>query len=372
MLLPELNQYISEMGGADEKWMILGLWTLAAGISRPISGKIADNISRKSVMYFGVLVSILISLIYPLFYSVAAFLTLRLLHGFSTGFQPTGATALIADVIPKGKRGEAMGIFGVTFTLGFSLGQGVGSTVKALFTMDGLFVASGIMGVISLLLLTLVKEDKEIVRQYAKEQGNDTLVKKVIPKFSELIGLEVLQPSVVMFLTAALSGCYFLMIPDLSTHLGIENKGHFWLMYMGFTIVTRILAGHMTDKFGARINLYVACVFLALAAVLTGTAQSQAQLDFSAIFYGIGSGISSPALFAWTADLANPANKGRGMGTMFIALEVGILAGNFMAQKVYDNNAEQFADAYFVGAGLCVLALLFLIITSFIDRKRAI
>ena len=41
LIVPELNDYITSLGGADEKWLILGLWTLAAAIARPFSGKIA-------------------------------------------------------------------------------------------------------------------------------------------------------------------------------------------------------------------------------------------------------------------------------------------------------------------------------------------
>lgn len=364
MLIPELNEYITTMNGADDKWLIFGLWTIAAAISRPLSGKIADNISRKSVMYFGVIVSILISFIYPYFITVTGFLFLRFLHGFSTGFQPTGATAFLADIIPKGKRGEAMGIFGVTFTLGMSLGMGAASTIKELFEMEGLFYACGIMGIFSLILLFFMKEDKSFVQNNVKEQGYNTLLQKVIPKWSEVFGIEVLQPAIVMFLTASAAGIYFLAIPDLSAHLGYTNKGMFWLIYGVFTIVTRIIAGKMADKYGARNNLYFSCGLLVIASIITGTATTPLQFGISAILYGIGSGIGSPALFAWTADLANPLYKGRGMGTLFIALELGIFSGNYFCQVFYNNNPDNFNIAFGFGAILCLIALIFLFLTK--------
>ncbi len=364
MLLPELNEYITGLGGADDKWLIVGLWTVAAAISRPLSGKIADNISRKSVMYFGVVLSILISFMYPFFITVTGFLFLRFLHGFSTGFQPTGATAFLADVIPQGRRGEAMGIFGVTFTIGMSVGMGMASTVKDLFGMDGLFYACGIVGLSSLILLFFMKEDKTYVENNVKEQGYTSLWDKMIPKWTEVFGKEVLQPSFVMFMTASAAGVYFLTIPDLSVELGYTNKGIFWLMYAGFTIVTRLVAGKLADRYGARNNLLVCCVVLIIATILTGTSTTTFQFSMSAILYGIGSGIGSPALFAWTADLSNPLYKGRGMGTLFIALELGILNGNYFAQVFYNNNPENFDIAFGFAAVLCFIALIFLILTK--------
>lgn len=369
MLIPEMNSYITDLGGPDEKWKVLGYWTIAAALSRPISGKIADNISRKSVMFIGVIVSVIISFMYPFFTTVSGFLVLRFLHGFSTGFQPTGASALVADLIPDGRRGEAMGIFGVMFTLGFSLGQGLGSTVVQAFDINGLFIVCGLLGLLPLILLFFVKEDKSIVQANANQQGYDTIKKKIIPKFSEIIGPEVFKPTIVMFLTASLAGMYFLLIPDMSEHLGLVNKGGFWLVYVGFTVLTRLVAGKTTDRFGARKNLFFCCFILVIASVVTGTAETVSQLNLGAIIYGLGSGIGSPALFSWAADLANPLYKGRGMGTLFIALELGILFGNYLGQQLYNNNPGNFDLAFLTGGGMCAFGFVFLIFAG--NKKQS-
>ncbi len=370
MLVPEMNSYLDSLGGADYKWLILGLWAVSAGLMRPVSGKIADNISRKSVMYAGLIVSVAVTFIYPFFATVTGFLVLRLLHGFSTGLQPTGATALIADIIPQGRRGEAMGIFGVTFTLGYGLGAGWGSLVKQEFGMDGLFYCCGCLGIASLLLIPFIYENREIVKRYSAESGNVTLWDKVIPKWSEILGPEVWIPSVVMLLTASLAGIFMMTVPDYSAHLGYENKGYFWLTYMLVTIVIRLIAGKLTDRFGPRNNLLAACVFLIAAAVCMANVQTQAQFELCSVLYGLGSGLASPALFTWTADLSHPVHKGRGMATMFIALEFGILIGNAIAQYVYQNNPENFGETYYWGAMLSFLALIFLLV--FKDKPQPV
>src|SRR5690554_1172195 len=88
LIIPELNEFITILGGESYKGLIIGLFTLTAAISRPFSGKMADTIGRKSTMYIGTIVSILITLLYPISGTIAFFLTLRFLHGFSTGFLP--------------------------------------------------------------------------------------------------------------------------------------------------------------------------------------------------------------------------------------------------------------------------------------------
>ena len=53
MIIPELNDYLSSLGGAEYKEFVISLFTLTALISRPISGKLADLIGRVPIMMFG-------------------------------------------------------------------------------------------------------------------------------------------------------------------------------------------------------------------------------------------------------------------------------------------------------------------------------
>jgi len=356
LIIPELNDYITSLGGADEKWLILGLWTLAAAIARPFSGKIADNFGRKSTIFIGVIVSILISFLYPFFTSITAFLTLRFLHGFSTGFQPTGATALVGDIIPKGRRGEAMGIFSMTISIGFGLGNYLSTTIFQYFQINGLFIASGLCGIIALSLVLLIKEEEK--------PKIDINLRNMIPKWNEIFAPEVIQPSIFMFITATIAGIYYLIVPDFSTHLGMEEKGVFWLFYTMTSLGTRFLAGKAADKYGYRNNILVGLSIEIISGLICAYATTPFEFLLGASLFGIGGGMMTPAIFAWTADLANPVFKGRGIGTMFIALELGIALGGLLTQKIYDNNVANFKFAYLFGVLLCIVGLIYLWFTK--------
>lgn len=360
LLIPENNEYLTSLGGAEYKWLILGLWTLSAAITRPVAGKIADNVSRKSVMYIGVLISIVVAFMYPFLATISGFLILRFMHGFSTGFHPTGVTALVADIIPKGKRGEAMGIFGITITLGFNLGVGMGSVVKQAFDMNGLFLACGFLGIISFLLIFTVDENKEIVKQNAQEKGYTTLKDKIIPKWDEVIGKEVVHPAVIMFLYASITGMYFLVVPDFSSHLGIQNKGLFFFLSLPVVIITRFVSGKFVDRIGAEKNIIFGLAVLILACIATGSATSATSFLLSTFLFGFGTAIISPAIMAWTADMSNPIYKGRGMGTMFIMLELGFFFGNFYGQIFYDNQVENIKYSYYFAAIIAAIAVTYM------------
>jgi len=120
MMLPELPAHLKLLGGEEYVGLIIALFTLTAGVSRPFSGKLTDTIGRIPVMVIGTGVCIVCSLLYPFITSVVGFLLLRLIHGFSTGFKPTATTAYVADMVPMHRRGEAMGILGVSLNTGTS------------------------------------------------------------------------------------------------------------------------------------------------------------------------------------------------------------------------------------------------------------
>ena len=84
MMIPELPSYLSSLGGAEYKGLIIALFTLTAGISRPFSGKLTDKVGRLFVMYVGTAACVLCGLLYPVLTTVGGFLLLRFLHGFST------------------------------------------------------------------------------------------------------------------------------------------------------------------------------------------------------------------------------------------------------------------------------------------------
>ena len=70
MIVPELPSFLSSLGGAEHKGLIISLFTVTALISRPFSGKLADRIGRKPVIIVGSLVCFVCSLMYPLLTTV--------------------------------------------------------------------------------------------------------------------------------------------------------------------------------------------------------------------------------------------------------------------------------------------------------------
>lgn len=354
MLVPELPAYLTSLGGADYKGLIISLFTLTAMLSRPFSGKIADKVGRIPVMIIGTSVCVVTSLLYPVISSVAGFLLLRLIHGFSTGFTPTGLTAYLSDIIPVKKRGEAMGLLGTAGTVGMAAGPAVGGAVANNLGLDYLFYTSSAFALISILIVSGIRETLQQRNRFSSE------VLKIHKR--DLFEPRVLVTCVVMVLTAYSYGTLYTIIPDFGEFAGIRNKG---LLFTFFTIASlsvRLIAGKASDRYGRRQVLLVSTALGVIAMAMLGMAQAQRDLMIGVTLYGMAQGMTSPTLFAWATDLSDERYKGRGISSLYIFMELGIGLGALFSGLLYGNRPENFPVTFFVCSALGGLAFLYLLV----------
>lgn len=352
MLIPELPSYLTSMGGAEYKGLIIALFTLTAGISRPFSGKLTDTIGRVPVMAVGSLVCFVCGFLYPLLTTVAGFLFLRLVHGFSTGFKPTATAAYVADLVPAGKWGEAMGIHGVCFSTGLAIGPAIGSAITAHYSINILFYCSSVFALLSILILARMKEslaDKQRFQlQHLRISRNDIFEKRVLPAV------------IIIFLSYISYGAILTVIADWSAHLGTANKGLFFVIFTLASLLIRFVAGKASDRHGRLVILKISLCLLAGAMLMIALAKTSFVLMAASALYGIATGMLSPTATAWTADMSDPAQRGKAMATMYISLEAGIGSGALLAGWLFISDFTMIPVIFYCCTAVTILAVLYL------------
>jgi MFS family permease len=353
MMIPELPAYLSQMGGAEHKGLIIALFTVTAGISRPFSGKLADTVGRLPVMYIGTLVCVVCSLCYPLLPFVSGFFVLRFLHGFSTGFKPTGTSAYVADIVPDARRGEAMGALGICLNLGASSTPPLGSYLSQSFGINTMFMASAAFALLSILILLNLRETLPNKQQFQWQ---------LLRVGREDIYDPAAMPSAIVMICCYVSyGVLLTLVPDLSDHLGVQNRGTFFTIFTLSSLLTRFAAGRISDIRGRVPVLQASCVLLAASMLLFAHATSAPMLYAAAAMFGLGNGVFSPAINAWTIDLGDPQRKGRAMATMYIALEIAIGGGAFFGGLYYANDFGRMPGVFYTAAAACLIGLGYLV-----------
>ncbi|MBL7814096.1 MAG: MFS transporter [Saprospiraceae bacterium] len=353
MLIPELPDHLTSLGGADYKGYIIALFTLTAGISRPFSGKLTDTVGRVPIMVFGSLVCVLCSAFYPFMTTIFGFLLLRLCHGFSTGFKPTATAAYVADVVSIERRGEAMSAIGISSSIGYSIGPVFGSWITEGFGFTGLCVLSSVSALLSVVILVRNMEETLTERQPFSLK----LLK--INRF-DIFSIAAMPTFIVQFLVSFASGASLTLIPDYSKQIGIANKGLFFAVFTAASLVIRLVASKSSDKYGRVIVLRWATLTTIVSMTILAFFPTYWAFILASIIYGIGWGLSTPTLQAWAVDLVSQENRGRGLATMFIALEAGIGFGAWASQELYRNDPLKMSLPFQVSACMAVLALIYL------------
>ncbi|GAA4148217.1 MFS transporter [Sphingobacterium kyonggiense] len=359
MIIPELPNYLSSLGGAEHKGLIIGLFTLTAGISRPFSGRLTDKWGRVPVMAIGSTVCVLCGFLYPILTTVAGFFMLRLVHGFSTGFKPTATSAYIADIIPSNRWGEALGMHGLCFSIGGALGPAVGSYIAMLFGLQTMFYSSSAFAFLSIIIVMNMKET------LANKERFHYRMLRISRR--DIIEVRVIPAAIVTLFSYTAYGVILTLIPDWSEHLGIQNKGLFFTAYTLASIGIRMVSGKVADRYGRISVMKVGLLVVTLSALYIGYSDSIFHLVVGACIYGIGTGIFSPAVNAWTIDLSLPQYRGKAMATMYIALEAGIGAGAVFAGYIYHDHISRIPGIMYGNAVIIFLAFLYVI---FWERKN--
>jgi len=363
LIIPELPAYLDSMGGEAYKGLIISLFTLTAALSRPFSGKLTDTFSRKYAIVFGAFVCMVVNFLYPLSFSIFFFLLLRLLHGLSTGFNPTGVSAYVADIVPIERRGEAMGYLGFFCSIGMAVGPMIGSWTKMNYDINTMFYTAGVFSLLTFLISLSIKDStkqKRLTKSNFKEvfqvSTEDFFDKKVIPV------------AIVMILCEFSFGIILTIIPDFSEFIGIKDKSTYFTIYVLSSVVVRVLAGKVSDKYGRVPVLFYSLLVSLFAMLILSFSTDVTSMVVSAIILGFGLGTASPTLFAWTVDLSDKNKLGRGFSTMFIALEIGIGLGALISGTLYNSKIQNFSMIFGIG---CVMFFLSIVYVFWYKRNKS-
>ncbi|MBO0930411.1 MFS transporter [Fibrella aquatilis] len=353
MMIPELPDYLTSLGGREYLGWVIALFTLTAGLSRPFSGKVTDTVGRVPVMAFGSVVCFFCGLLYPFLITVAGFLTLRLVHGFSTGTKPTATSAYVADVVASDRRGEAMGALGLFTATGMSLGPVIGSFLVNNASMNTMFYTSSVFALLSIGILMRLPET--LAHRQPFRFGLLRLQK------DEWFDWGVRWPFLVQLLASFASGAVITLAPALSQSVGVANKGWFFAVYTLASLLVRLFFSKSSDRHGRVPVLIGANVILVVSLVMLSMTTTIALFYASAMLYGIAWGMNSPTVQAWTVDLSDEATRGQAVATTYIALEAGIGIGALAAGWFYTHMPNSALQATFgLSAALSAVGVLFL------------
>jgi len=318
LIMPTLPLYVSHIGG-DEKavGLVIATFTITAMLMRPIGGMLLDRFGRKTLLFVGMITSVLITAGYNLASTIFLLLLCRLLHGASFSVSNTATGTIATDILPWQRLGQGMGYFGLTSSISMAVAPAgalwlVGQAgFTTLFFLSALVVLAGFF--MSLAATSGLKTDFLA----GPEQGRRRI------GWSDFIEIKAVPASVVMAFLTMVFGAVVSLLVLFATASGISGVGLFFTANALAMMVARLLA----DRGGDRFALVAGMTLLAASMVIISFSSSIVHLVLAGIAYGSGLGFSIPLFQTLAVRDASPHRRGTAMGTFYSAFDLGIGLG---------------------------------------------
>lgn len=160
------------------------------------------------------------------------------------------------------------------------------------------------------------------------------------------------------------------VLPLLKLRLGLSDiiaGGLFSILPFGL-LIGSISFGPITDKYGYRWVLSIACLFLAIGFIGIGHTFSLLLLRISILFFGIGGGVINGATSALISDLSNDNKKIANLNLLGVFFGIGAFCMPLILSTLND---ELYVQAINIAAMMSVLiSLLFLLIKYPLSVKK--
>ncbi len=334
IVVPLLPVFAHDLGaGGLYIGLIFGSFSLSRTLFLPWFGKASDRRGRKPFIVTGLFFYSVVSVAFILFKSVEGLIVIRFFQGIASAMIMPVTQAYIGDITPEGSEGFCMGLFNMSMFISLSIGPLLGGMINERLSLDATFVSMGILSVIAfaMSLLLLPPTDSE-----SKVSRTDTPV-----SWREIFAGRGLQGlfCVRMVYTTCI-GIIWCFLPVLcDAELGMSSTAIGFLVMLGVITggVLQTPMGWLADRSNKRAMVLIGGSVVCFSLVAIGMANTFYQLVAAILTFGIGGGVSMPAVMAMAViEGSNSSAMGSVMAIMTMGHSLGMLLGSCLAGLAMD------------------------------------
>jgi DHA1 family multidrug resistance protein-like MFS transporter len=360
IVVPLLPIYAHDLGASG---LYIGLIFGAFSISRtfllPYFGRKSDQKGRKPFIVAGLFAYTVVSLAFMLSNSVESLIALRFLQGIASAMIMPAVQAYVGEITPTGREGFTMGLFNMSMFLGLSIGPLIGGIIRDRFSLGTSFASMGFLTflgfMLSFFLLPPTKSERVVSR------GIEPLPWKWVLQDKEMAGL--------FFFRLAYAACigviwsFLPVLADLEFSLSSSSIGILVAIGVFSSGLLHVPMGLMADRVNRKMMVVAGGLIITYAIFSFDWADSYGDLLSASILFGLGGGVSMPALMALAVLKGGEIDcMGSVMGLLAMAHSLGMLAGSLLAGLMMD--VSRLRNAFPAGAVMMMLCLgLFILLT---------
>lgn len=365
IVVPLLPVYAHDLGaGGFYIALIFGSFSLSRTFFLPYFGRLSDKIGRKILIATGLISYALISLAFVFSHDVESLIILRFIQGIASAMIMPVTQAYVGDITPAGSEGTVMGIFHIAVFFGLSIGPLIGGVINDQFTITASFICMGFLAfvgfLLSLFLLPPTRLEKVVCR------GTEPVAWRQLICDMEIIGIIFFRFSYTLCI-----GVIWSFMPILGASDFSLSSSHIGILVMIGVFISGLLhapMGFLADRTNRRTMIIIGGLITCIAIFSFEWANNFRHLLLANIFFGIGGGISMPALMAIVVLKGEETGSmGAVMGLLTMAHSSGMLVGALLGGFMMD--FFHLRQAFLIGALAMLLGVILFTVCG--DRKKS-
>lgn len=307
----------------SEAGLVTGIFIVGALMGRLIIGRSINSLGLKKTLFIGLILYILTTSLYYIHLGIGFLIFTRLLHGIALGIASTATGTIVAQIIPKTRKGEGIGYYSMSSTLATAIGPFLGLLMTQHTSTNMVFSLCLALGIISVVTAFFV---------YVPTFSNSikaTVVKGF--KISQFIEPKAVPIAVVTLLLAL---CYSSVLSFINFYAIeidlVETASFFFLVYSLAVLFSRPFTGRLMDVKGANYVMYPAFILFTAGMILLGFSNNSFTLLLAGALIGLGFGNMQSCTQAIAIKLTPPERMGLATSTFFIFLDAGLGFGPYV------------------------------------------
>lgn len=315
---------MSHGGSKADIGIIMGAFALSSVLSRPWISEMVDRIGRKRSYTIGSLIMSGLPLTYLLFQGDLSdfylpLILIRIAHGVGLSICFTAVFTYIADIVPKGRLNEGLGMFGITGLSGLAIGPIIGEIIIKEYGFSIFFLSTAGMATLGLLLHLPISESYRHVRQ------------ELSPSFfSVLKRRRTFTVALLAFLFGFGLSAVGNFVSPFAKEQHIAFISLYYMSYSSTAVLTRFLGGRLADRIGEDRIIPYALVLTGAGLMTLILLGGNGVLFTSGLMAGCGHGFLFPCLNS-LAIRNEPINiRGKINGVFTGGIDAGAFGGSII------------------------------------------
>lgn len=346
LLISLLPVYIRGQGHSEATvGTIMSLFSIAALVTRPFAGVLADRAGRVYSIFLGGMFIGLGCIGYAIAGPNTIFLA-RLVNGIGWGAVTAATATVAADLAPPNRRGMVLGVYGTVSGLALAVSPSVGIWLSNHVSLHVSFIVASVCGFGVAGAIPFLKAPKPPRR----ERRNRIEV-------SDLFTRSAIGPASIMLCFSSIYGTILTFIPLVTKDRGLGDSGPFFAVFAVGLIFLRISGGGLSDRLGRFAVIGPGFVSCAIAMVVLAYTHSQVPLYSAAILFAIAFAFIQPASQAWAVDQSPIHARATTLSTVVAAQDFGISFGAIGAGFIADGLGYTVLFMVAMVVALCGLAV---------------